>query len=131
MVLEIAQAPTRLGRYEIERELGRGAVGIVYLGHDPHTARPLAIKTLNYAHLDGTERESVKTRFFRVAEAAGRLKHPGIVTVYDVGEEPDLAYIGIGYIAGVPLRGHVSGGKCLAISQVDELWRQVAEGRAS
>lgn len=130
MVLEIAQAPTRLGRYEIERELGRGAMGIVYLGHDPHIARPLAIKTLNYAHLDGTERESVKTRFFREAEAAGRLKHPGIVTVYDVGEEPDLAYIAMDYIAGVPLSEHVSEAKLLPIAQVYELVRQVAEALA-
>lgn len=130
MVLEVAQAPTRLGRYEIERELGRGAMGIVYLGHDPHIARPLAIKTLNYVHLDGAEREAVKTRFFREAEAAGRLRHPGIVTVYDVGEEPDLAYIAMDYIPGEPLSHHVAEAELLPVARVYELVRQVAEALA-
>lgn len=130
MVLEVAQAPTRLGRYEIERELGRGAMGIVYLGHDPHIARPLAIKTLNYAHIDGAERDAVKTRFFREAEAAGRLRHPGIVTVYDVGEEPDLAYIAMDYIPGEPLSQHVTEAELLPVARVYELVRQVAEALA-
>lgn len=130
MVLDVAQAPTRLGRYEIERELGRGAMGIVYLGHDPHIARPLAIKTLNYAHLEGAEREAVKTRFFREAEAAGRLRHPAIVTVYDVGEEPGLAYIAMDYIPGDPLSDYVAEAKLLPIASVYELVRQVAEALA-
>jgi eukaryotic-like serine/threonine-protein kinase len=130
LVLDIPLAPTRLGRYEIERELGRGAMGIVYLGHDPHIARPLAIKTLKYAHFDGAEREAVKMRFFREAEAAGRLRHPRIVAVYDVGEEPDLAYIVMDYIQGEPLSDHAAPDNLLPIQRVYELVLQVAEALA-
>ncbi|MGD8710962.1 MAG: hypothetical protein PVF40_11275, partial [Ectothiorhodospiraceae bacterium] len=80
-----------LGRYEIERELGRGAMGVVYLGKDPKIGRQVAIKTLEYAQFEAGELAMFRERFTREAEAAGRLNHPGIVTVYDVGEEDDLA----------------------------------------
>ncbi|MDQ2077282.1 serine/threonine-protein kinase [Marinimicrobium sp. ABcell2] len=130
LVLDIPPTPTRLGRYEIERELGRGAMGIVYLAHDPHIARPLAIKTLNYAHFDSAEREAVKARFFREAEAAGRLRHPGIVAVYDVGEEPELAYIVMDYVQGEPLSQFAAPEKLLPIRKVYEVALQVAEALA-
>lgn len=92
-----------LGRYEVERELGRGAMGVVYLGRDPKISRQVAIKTLSYGQLDPRELEEFKQRFFREAEAAGRLSHPNIVTVYDVGEEHDLAFIAMDYVRGQPL----------------------------
>ena len=88
---EPAVSRPTLGRYEIEREIGRGAMGVVYLGKDPKIARTVAIKTLSYQAFDDGQLQDLKERFFREAEAAGRLSHPAIVTVYDVGEEADLA----------------------------------------
>src|SRR5690606_27259180 len=106
------------GRYNIERELGRGAMGVVYLGHDPQIARRVAIKTLDYSLYDSNELATVKARFFREAEAAGRLRHPNIVTVYDVGEEHDLAFIAMDYVAGQPLSDFISAKALLPVPQV-------------
>ena len=75
-----------LGRYQLERELGRGAMGVVYLGVDPKISRSVAIKTLDMALLPRDEVQEFKERFFREAEAAGRLSHPNIVTVYELDE---------------------------------------------
>ena len=87
-----ATRPT-LGRYEILQELGQGAMGTVYLGRDPSIQRQVAVKTLNYEQFTADELRDVKARFFREAEAAGKLSHPHIVTIYDVGEDHDMAYI--------------------------------------
>ncbi len=130
LVLDSAPAPTTLGRYPIERELGRGAMGRVYLAQDPHIARNLAIKTLAYGHLDPEERQRVKARFFREAEAAGRLRHPQIVSVYDVGEEPDLAFIVMDYIEGRPLSELTHKDRLLPPAKVYALIAQVAEALA-
>ena len=88
------------GRYEILRELGHGAMGTVYLGRDPKINRKVAIKTLEYAQVEGDELDEVKDRFFREAEAAGKLSHPNIVSIYDVGEEHDMAYIAMELLTG-------------------------------
>ena len=81
-----------LGRYEIEKELGKGAMGIVYLGKDPKINRTVAIKTMALSQeFEDDELDEVKERFFREAESAGRLNHPNIVTIFDAGEEHDLA----------------------------------------
>lgn len=116
-----------LGRYEIQRELGRGAMGIVYLGHDPRIDRPVAIKTLNYQSVDPGQLPELKQRFFREAEAAGRLKHPTIVTVYDVGEERDLAYIAMDYVQGRPLSVFGKPHTLLSVPTVFQLMALVAE----
>lgn len=116
-----------LGRYEIERELGRGAMGVVYLGHDPKISRRVAIKTFNYKQFDSSQVQSLKERFFREAEAAGRLHHPNIVTVYDVGEEPDLAFIAMDFVEGQSLGDHISKESLLPVDTVYELIAQVAE----
>ena len=93
-----------LGRYEIEKELGKGAMGVVYLGVDPKISRTVAIKTMNLAQeFDEDELEEVKERFFREAETAGRLNHPNIVTIYDAGDEHDLAYIAMEFLKGKDL----------------------------
>lgn len=119
-------SPT-LGRYEIQRELGRGAMGIVYLAHDPRIDRPVAIKTLNYGTRDPAVLKDLKARFFREAEAAGRLKHPNIVTVYDVGEERDLAYIAMDYVRGRPLSVFGKPHTLLMVATVFQLMAQVAD----
>jgi serine/threonine-protein kinase len=76
---------TRLGKYLIRRELGKGAMGVVYEGFDPAIERTVAIKTILPAQLSSEEAGNVLARFKREAQAAGRLNHPGIVAVYDYG----------------------------------------------
>ncbi|MDX1457162.1 MAG: serine/threonine-protein kinase [Marinobacter sp.] len=119
-----------LGRYEIERELGRGAMGVVYLGRDPKIARTVAIKTLSYQQYEPSELKVLKTRFFREAEAAGRLNHPAIVTVYDVGEEADLAFIAMDYAPGKPLSHHGKADRLLPLAVVLKLMAEVADALA-
>jgi hypothetical protein len=96
-----AAQPERLGRYVLEREIGRGAMGIVYLGRDTAINRSVAIKAIPLAaEFSDTELVEARSRFFREAETAGRLNHPNIVTIYDVGEERGLAYIAMEYLKG-------------------------------
>ncbi|MCW8955550.1 MAG: serine/threonine protein kinase [Gammaproteobacteria bacterium] len=116
-----------LGRYEIERELGRGAMGIVYLGKDPKINRQVAIKTLDYSQFSESEVKTIKARFFREAEAAGRLNHPNIVTVYDVGEEDGLSFIAMDYVQGVSLGQHTKPEVLLPVKKVYEIIAEVAE----
>ena len=90
-----------LGRYEIEKELGRGAMGVVYLGRDPKINRMVAIKTMMLEEgSDGESTKSVKERFFREAESAGTLNHPNIVRIFDAGDENDVAYIAMELLDG-------------------------------
>ncbi|MHA7808708.1 MAG: serine/threonine-protein kinase [Marinobacter adhaerens] len=119
-----------LGRYEIEREIGRGAMGVVYLGKDPKIARTVAIKTLSYQAFDDGKLQDLKERFFREAEAAGRLNHPAIVTVYDVGEEADLAYIAMDYARGRPLSEFGRTGRLLPLPKVLDIVARVADALA-
>ncbi len=119
-----------LGRYELQRELGRGAMGIVYLGLDPKISRQVAIKTLHYAQFESTRLEELRERFFREAEAAGRLNHPNIVTVFDVGEETDLAYIAMDYIQGKPLDRYCRPDQLLPVETTYDIVAQVAEALA-
>jgi serine/threonine-protein kinase len=97
----------RIGRYKIVRELGRGAMGVVYHAIDPNIGRPVAIKTINLAAvLKPDEQERMRERLFREARSAGILSHPGIVTIYDVEQQGDLAYIAMEYVDG-PTLDHV------------------------
>lgn len=116
-----------LGRYRLERELGRGAMGVVYLASDPKISRQLAIKTLDLTHLPQAEANEFKNRFFREAEAAGRLSHPAIVTIYDVGEDGELAYIAMDYAPGQPLSRHATADTLLPVETVYALLAEVAE----
>ena len=90
-----------LGRYEVLKELGKGAMGVVYLGKDPKIGRVVAIKTMALSQeFEADELTEVKERFFREAQTAGRLSHPNIVTIYDTGEEHDLCYIAMELLKG-------------------------------
>src|SRR5205085_4386325 len=90
-----------LGRYQVEKELGKGAMGVVYMGKDPKIGRVVAIKTMALSQeFEPEELTEVKERFFREAETAGRLSHPNIVTIYDAGEEHDLCYIAMELLKG-------------------------------
>ncbi|MBF0537560.1 MAG: CHASE2 domain-containing protein [Nitrospirae bacterium] len=97
----------RLGRYEILKELGRGAMGIVYQGRDPEINRDVALKTLDYGEVDEEAKEEVEGRFKREAEAAGKLFHPNIVKIFDVGTHnekgKEIAYIAMEYLDGTDL----------------------------
>jgi serine/threonine protein kinase len=93
-----------LGKYEIKRQLGRGAMGTVYEGWDPIIERRVAIKTVNLPDASDPETEEALARFRREAQAAGRLTHPNIVGVFDYGETGDVAYIVMEYIDGPPLK---------------------------
>lgn len=115
-----------LGRYELARELGRGAMGVVYLGQDPKINRQVAIKTMDLTQYDDNELPLVRERFFKEAETAGRLSHPNIVTIYDVGEEQDLAFIAMDYVVGQVMSDFVRKGRLLPIDMVFKLMRQVA-----
>jgi len=101
LLLDGSISKPMLGRYEVEKELGKGAMGVVYLGKDPKINRIVAIKTMALAQeFEADELQDVKDRFFREAETAGRLQHPNIVTIYDAGEEHDLAYIAMEFLEG-------------------------------
>ncbi len=119
----------RLGRYEIEKELGRGAMGVVYLGTDPRINRTVAIKTLALAQeFDESELADVKERFFREAEAAGRLNHPNVVTIYDTGEEHDLAYIAMELLTGHDLVRYTKPDNLLPIEKILSIVALAADG---
>ena len=117
-----------LGRYEIERELGKGSMGVVYLGKDPKIGRVVAIKTMALAQeFDADELEDVKARFFREAETAGCLNHPNIVTMYDAGEEHDLAYIAMEFLKGQDLSPYTKPDNLLPLPQVMNIIARVAD----
>jgi serine/threonine-protein kinase len=121
-------AKPMLGRYEIQKELGKGAMGIVYLGKDPKISRVVAIKTLSLAQeFEADELEEVKARFFREAESAGRLNHPNIVTMYDAGEEHDLAYIAMEFLKGKDLVPYTKQGNLLPLPKVLSIVARVAD----
>lgn len=108
-----------LGRYQVEKELGQGAMGVVYLGLDPKINRQVAIKTMALSNeFDESELADVKERFFREAESAGRLNHAGIVAIYDAGEESDLAYIAMELLKGYDLDRHIKSDDLLPITEV-------------
>src|SRR5689334_9801030 len=93
-----------LGRYNIERTIGKGAMGVVYEGVDPRLGRRVAIKTILKSHLDEDTAKDYSMRFVREAQAVARLNHPNIVQVYDFGEEGDIAYLVMEFIKGKELK---------------------------
>jgi serine/threonine-protein kinase len=122
---------TMLGRYRIDRELGRGAMGMVYLGHDPQLGRQVAIKTMALAReFEGVELVEARARFFREAEMAGRLQHRDIVTIYDAGEDQELAYIAMEFVKGRDLLQHTLPGRLLPVPAVLQTVARVAQALA-
>ncbi len=116
-----------LGRYEVIDELGRGAMGIVYKGEDPKIHRTVAIKTVRLSEFDENMLDEMKERFFREAESAGLLTHPNIVTIYDAGEEHDLAYIAMEFLKGKDLEEHTKRENLLSVRDTISIVAQVAE----
>ena len=120
-----------LGRYQVEKELGKGAMGVVYLGRDPKIGRVVAIKTLALSQeFEGGELDDARERFFREAETAGRLQHQNIVTIFDAGEEHDLAYIAMEFLKGTDLAAMAKSGQLLSMPQVLSIVARVARALA-
>jgi serine/threonine-protein kinase len=120
---------SQIGRYEVLGELGQGAMGIVYKAKDPLIDRVVAIKTINLG-LAMDEKEEYEGRFYQEAKAAGRLNHPNIVTIYDVGKSGDVAYIAMEFLQGRELRDVMNDGGLLPVDQVLDIVAQVAQGLA-
>ncbi len=120
--------PEQLGRYRIISKLGRGAMGLVFLAHDPEIDRKVAIKTVQiFASLPERERDEARERFLREARSAGKLLHPGIVTLFDAGEADDALYLAMEYVEGTTLDNYCRGDDLLPAAQAAELVAQAAE----
>jgi serine/threonine protein kinase len=120
----------KLGRYEVVRELGKGAMGIVYLAKDPLIGRLVALKTIRVAaHADDDEAKEFQQRFIREAQAAGILNHPSIVTVHDIGQDDNSAvsFIAMEYVEGNNLKEVLAQGRAMTFEQLADIIAQVAE----
>lgn len=122
----------RVGRFQIIKELGRGAMGVVYQAIDPTIGRSVAIKTIRLREVDDSEQRSrLRERLFREARSAGVLSHPNIVTIYDMDEEDGLAYIAMQFVNGPTIEALLDGPetappKPLAPDQIFRILRQTA-----
>ncbi len=118
-----------LGRYEIMKQLGKGAMGIVYLGQDPRINRTTAIKTFRFTDdFEAEEAEKMKQKFFREAESAGKLSHPNIVSIYDAGDEHDLAYIAMEFLDGDDFQKYTKKKNLLPMRKVIDYAADIADG---
>ncbi|PYT02412.1 MAG: serine/threonine protein kinase, partial [Acidobacteria bacterium] len=116
-----------IGRYEIIEQIGAGAMGRVYRARDPLMGRDVAIKTILAQAIEGPDAQEFRDRFFREAKAAGRLVHPGIVTVHDVSEFEGTPFLVMEYVAGRTLHAVLSGGERLDIDRICDIGVQLAE----
>jgi tRNA A-37 threonylcarbamoyl transferase component Bud32 len=124
-------APHHLGKYEITEVLGQGAMGVVYRGFDPGIRRTVAIKTIRRELIEGERAAATMlARFRNEAQAAGKLAHPGIVAVYDYGEEASVAYIAMEYVEGNSLREYIGRGTRFAERDAVSVMSQLLEALA-
>ncbi len=121
------EAPKTIGRYEILEELGQGAMGMVYRAKDPSMDRIVALKTVISVALASPQGSEYRERFYREARAAGRLAHPGIVPVFDVGEHEGLPFLVMEFINGRTLDDAVKKGERLSLDRVCEIGQKIAE----
>jgi len=126
VIMDNATVKPTLGRYEIMKELGSGAMGKVFLGKDPRINREVAIKTIRYEEIDAELISEVKNRFFREAEAAGKLSHPNIVTIFDVGEDYEIAYMAMELLDGHDLIRYCEKEALLPLPEVIRIVSSVA-----
>src|ERR1700749_1902332 len=118
-----------IGRYRIIGELGRGAMGVVYHATDPAIGRSVAIKTIRIQDINDTQqRDKLRERLFREARSAGVLSHPNIVTIYDMDEVDDLAYIAMAYVNGPTLEKILASEAALSGANMLRILRQTASG---
>ncbi|MBL7644971.1 MAG: protein kinase [Candidatus Hydrogenedentes bacterium] len=120
--------PAKLGRYEVIRELGKGAMGVVYEGKDPNIGRRVAIKTARREVVEASGMaDEMMERFLREAKAAGALNHPNIITIYDAAEEDGMAYIAMEYLEGGDLADIVDSRKRLGMEEIVEIGANICE----
>ena len=122
-------ATEKLGRYEILSELGQGAMGVVYKAIDPLIERTVAIKTIRL-NLSKDELDNFEERFYREAKSAGRLNHPNIVTIYDIGKSENSAYMAMEFMEGRLLRDILDTHTALSIDKIVDIAAQIADGLA-
>jgi serine/threonine-protein kinase len=120
--------PVKIGKYEIQEILGRGGMGAVFKGFDPVISRAVAIKTIAKASLDAGELQHLLARFRHEAQAVGRLGHPGIVQIFDYGEDEDLAYIVMELVHGKTLHQHLLQHASYDLREVGEIIGQLLDG---
>lgn len=120
----------QLGRFKVTGILGKGAMGSVYRAYDPVIDREVAIKTVACAGLSQQETEAFEQRFYREARSAGRLNHPNIVTIHDVGRDDGLAYIAMELLTGQTLREVIDSGVVLPPDRCAEIAAEIADGLA-
>src|SRR5712692_470777 len=116
-----------LGRYNIERTLGKGAMGVVYEGVDPRLGRRVAIKTILKTHLDEQTAKDYSMRFEREAQAVARLNHPNIVQVHDFGEEGEMAYLVMEFIKGRELKSYFDAKESFAPNEAVRIMRELCD----
>ncbi len=114
-----------LGKYEVRREIGRGAMGVVYEGYDPLIKRVVALKTIRPDPLTGEASAAVVARFRREAQAAGRLNHPNIVSIYDYGEDGAVWYIAMEYVNGRELKELFEANERFRIADIVRIMTQI------
>ena len=122
--------PKTIGRYEILEEVGRGSMGLVYKARDPRIGRVVALKTIAFSFpLGPGEEEEFLQRFYHEAQVAGRLNHPNIVTIYDVGEKApgEDAYIAMEFVTGTNLHDLLAGGGRLPLLQAADVVEKLAQ----
>ena len=124
----MAKKTTKIGRYKILGELGRGAMGVVYKAEDPNLDRMVAVKTIILAD-DAEGRDEYRKRFFLEAKAAGKLNHPSIVTTFDCGDHDGMAYLAMELLEGTDLRTRMTQQGLTPLEAV-AIAKQVAEGLA-
>ncbi len=117
--------PSKLGKYVIRRELGRGAMGVVYEGFDPFIERTVAIKTIKPDLPGQAEAGELLARFKREAQAAGRLSHPGIVSIYEYGEDAGVAFIAMEFIKGKELKDYFESGQRFAMRDIARIMGEI------
>jgi len=120
--------PERLGKYSIVEVLGKGAMGVVYKAFDPHIRRTVALKVIRKEIIDDDQSATLIARFKNEAQAAGRLTHPGIVAVYEYGEDEAVAYIAMEYVQGKGLREYFQRGTRFGLGDVVSIMTQLLDG---
>lgn len=123
----MSDIPAKLGKYQIRRELGSGAMGVVYEAFDPSIERVVALKTIRRDQIEGEEGADAVARFQREAKAAGRLNHPNIVAIYEFGEDAGTMYIAMEFVAGRELKNYFEGNQRFEIKEVVRIMGQLLE----
>src|ERR1700687_330522 len=120
----VDQVPAEIGKYRIERELGRGGMGVVYQAFDRVVERPVAIKTIVYADVPSAE---LLDRLKREAKAVGQLEHPNIVSLYDAGETEGLFYLVMQLVHGETLHQRITRRSDFSLQEIREIFRQLLD----